>query len=136
MVGHGAKFDRKWEEAIASLLSQRNVEEAARAVGIGVNTLLRWQKVPEFAAAYRDARRAVCMQSIARLQQASTSAVSILWKVMIDPTTPPAIKARVAVSIIELAFKGMLVEDVEARVTELERPVSSRRTRTIDEDQR
>jgi hypothetical protein len=34
MLGHGAKFDHKKEQAIAALLSQ-NVEAAARAVGIG-----------------------------------------------------------------------------------------------------
>ena len=33
MLGHGAKFDHKKEQAIAALLSHRNVEEAARAVG-------------------------------------------------------------------------------------------------------
>ena len=41
MVGHGAKFTRKKEEAIAALLTQRNVEEAARSAGIGTQTLLR-----------------------------------------------------------------------------------------------
>ena len=81
MVGHGAKFDRKKEEAIAALLSQRNVEEAARAVGITANTLLRWQKVPEFATAYRRARPAACAQSTARLQQVSAVVVSTLLKV-------------------------------------------------------
>jgi transposase-like protein len=40
--GHGAKFERKKKEAIAALLTQRNVDEAARAVGIDPNTLLRW----------------------------------------------------------------------------------------------
>ena len=53
MLGHGAKFDHKKEQAIAALLSHRNVEEAARAAGISPNTLLRWTKEPEFAAAYR-----------------------------------------------------------------------------------
>ena len=46
--GHGSKFDRKREEAIAALLTQRNVEDAARAVGIGISALLRWMKEPEF----------------------------------------------------------------------------------------
>lgn len=45
MVGHGSKFGRKKEEAIAALLSQRNIEEAARSVGIGSKTLLRWLRV-------------------------------------------------------------------------------------------
>ena len=44
MTGHGAKFGRKKEEAIAALLTHRNVEEAARAVGISTPTLIRWQK--------------------------------------------------------------------------------------------
>jgi transposase-like protein len=121
MVGHGAKFDRKKEEAIAALLSQRNVEEAARAVGIGANTLLRWLKLPEFVAAYRGARRAAYSQSVARLQQASSAAVSTLLKVMIDPGTPASTKVRAADSVLDHAAKAIEIEDIEARLTELER---------------
>ena len=36
MIGHGAKFGRKKEAAVAALLTARNTEEAARAVGIGL----------------------------------------------------------------------------------------------------
>jgi hypothetical protein len=57
MKGHGSKFSRKMEEAVAALLTHRNHEEAARAVGIGTATLLRWQKEPEFQKAFRAARR-------------------------------------------------------------------------------
>jgi len=57
MTGHGAKFGRKKEEAIAALLSQRNIEEAARQTGVAPRTLLRWLQVPEFQNAYREARR-------------------------------------------------------------------------------
>jgi hypothetical protein len=41
MKGHGAKFTSKMEAAVVALISHRNQEEAARAVGIGVATLLR-----------------------------------------------------------------------------------------------
>jgi hypothetical protein len=58
MIGHGAKFGRKKEQAIAALLTETNAKEAARAIGIGSATLLRWLKEPEFDAAYREARRA------------------------------------------------------------------------------
>jgi len=44
MKGHGSQFDRKMEAAIAALLTQRNVEEAARSIGISANTLLKWMK--------------------------------------------------------------------------------------------
>ena len=129
MAGSGSKFTRKKEEAIAALLTQRNVEEAARAAGIGTQTLMRWLKVPEFDAAYREARRAAFRQSVVRLQQASTAAVSTLLKVMVDPATPPATKVRAADSVLGHAAKAVEIEDIEVRVAALERATEeSKRT--------
>jgi transposase-like protein len=121
MKGHGAKFSRKMEEAIAALLTQRNVEEAARTAGIGPATLLRWLKVPEFQTAYRQARRDAFGQSIARLQQGTSAAATTLIKLLVDANTPPSVKARVADSIFNHASKAIEIEDIEARVSELER---------------
>src|SRR5260370_1385967 len=121
MTGHGAKFGRKKEEAIAALLSQRNIEEAARITGIGPKTLSRWLQVPEFDAAYRKARRDVCSQSRARLQQATGAAVSTLLKVMVDPSTPASTRVRAADSVLDHAAKAIELEDIEVRVAELER---------------
>ena len=121
MRGHGAKFSRKMEEAVAALLTQRNVEEAARAVGVGSATLLRWQKLPEFQAAYRAARRNAFSQSIARLQQMSSAAVTTLGKVMVDQNAPASTRVRAADSVLDHAAKAIELEDIEARVSELER---------------
>jgi len=121
MTGHGTKFPRKMEDAVAALLTQRNIEEAANAVGISTKTLLRWQKAPEFQAAYRDARRAAHAQSIARLQQATSAAVTTLLKVMVDPMTPASTKVRAADSVLDHSGKAIEVEDIEVRVAELER---------------
>ena len=121
MTGHGAKFGRKKEEAIAALLTQRNMEEAARAVGVAPKTLLRWLQVPEFQTAYRKARRDTHGQSIARLQQATGAAVSTLLKVMVDPGTPASTKVRAADSVLDHSAKALELEDIEARVSELER---------------
>ena len=121
MTGHGAKFGRKKEEAIAALLTQRNVEEAARHIGIDVKTLLRWMKLPEFETAYREARRAAFGQSIARLQQGTSAAATTLLKMLIDPNTPASVRARVADSIMKNAIRAVEVEDIEVRIAELER---------------
>jgi hypothetical protein len=121
MRGHGAKFSRKMEEAVAAVLIQKNLEEAARSVGIGTATLLRWQKMPEFKAALRQARRDAYSQSIGRLQQATSAAVSTLLKTMVDPGTPPSTKVRAADSVLSHAAKAIELEDIEARVSELER---------------
>ena len=125
MMGHGTKFGRKKEEAIAALLSQRNIEEAARFVNIGTKTLLRWLRLPEFDRAYREARRAAFSQSIARLQQASSAAAATLLKIMVDPTAPAASRIRAADSVLGHAAKAIEIEDIEARVSELERTAES-----------
>lgn len=110
------EFGRGMEEAIAALLTQRNVKEAARAAGIGTRTLIRWMKLPEFQVAYREARRAAFGQSIARLQQGSSAAVSTLLRIMVDPNSPPSTRVRAADSVLGHAAKAIEIEDIEARV--------------------
>ena len=120
MKGHGTQFDRKMEEAVAALLTQRNIDEAAKAVGIATNTLLNWMKLPEFQAAYREARRVAFGQSIARLQQASSAAATTLMKIMLDASTPASTRLRAADSVLAHAAKAIEIEDIEARVRALE----------------
>jgi hypothetical protein len=127
MARSGVKFGRKMEDAIAALLSQRNVDEAARTAGIGSRTLLRWMKDPEFDAAYRKARRAAFGQTTARLQQGSSAAATILMKLMLDTNTPASTRVRAAEIIVNHAAKAIEIEDIEARVTELEAAAASRR---------
>jgi hypothetical protein len=124
LIGHGAKLGRKQEEAIAALLTQRNTEEAARSIGVAPETLLRWIQLPGFDKAYRQARHAAFRQSIARLQQASSAAVTTLLRVMVDPGTPPSTKVRAADSILDHSAKAIELEDIEVRVAELERAVA------------
>jgi hypothetical protein len=121
MNGHGAKFGQKKEEAIVALLAHRTIEEAALAVKVATKTLLRWLKEPEFSAAYRAAKRVAFGQAIARLHHFSSAAVSILGKVMMDAATPPATKVRAADSILARTAKAIETEDIESRLSELER---------------
>jgi hypothetical protein len=121
MTGHGAKYGRKKEEAIAALLTQRNVEEAARVVGIAPKTLLRWLNVPEFKEAYLQARREVISQATARLQQATGAAVSTLLKIMVNPDTPAPSRVRAIQCVLEFALKGFELEDLEVRIARVEK---------------
>jgi hypothetical protein len=62
--------------------------EAARIVSLSPQTIYRWLKDPEFAAACDEAGQAILGQALARLQQASGAAVTILLKVMHDSNAP------------------------------------------------
>ena len=125
MATRGSILGRKQEEAIAALLTLRNVEEAARAAGIGTRTLLRWLKLPDFQNAYREARREAFGQSTERLQQATAAAATALLKILVDPATPASVRVRAADSIFNHAAKAIEIEDIEARVTALEQAASS-----------
>ncbi|HXS99015.1 MAG TPA: hypothetical protein VN736_30680 [Candidatus Limnocylindrales bacterium] len=120
MTGHGSKFGRKKEEAIHALLSSRSVEDAAEAAGVARTTLLRWLKVPEFQAAYREARRAAVSQANARLQQASSAAAATLLRIMLDPQAPAAARVRAATRVLDAARYTLESEDLEVRLSALE----------------
>jgi hypothetical protein len=125
MKGHGTQFGRKKEAAIAALLTHRNIDEAAKAVGISAPTLISWMKVPEFDQAYREARRDAFRQSIGRLQQASSAAVTTLLKIMVDGAAPASTRLRAADIVLAHTAKAIEIEDIEARVAELERAVET-----------
>ena len=120
MKGHGTKFGRKMEDAVAALLTQRNMEEAAKAVGISTTTLMSWLKQPEFQTAYREAKRAAFSQAIARLQQGSVAAATALLKTIVDPNTPASVRVRASECVLNHGLRALEVEDIEARVAALE----------------
>ena len=83
--------------------------------------------MPEFQKAYREARRAAHGQSIARLQQATSAAVSTLLKVMVDPSTPASTKVRAADSVLDHSAKSIELEDIDARLADIERNLEAQK---------
>jgi AcrR family transcriptional regulator len=120
MTGFREKLGAKQEAAVLAMLTARSVDEAARTAGVAPRTLYRWLKDKEFDAAYREARRMAFGQAIARLQQMSGAAISVLGKVLVDPNTPASTKVRAVDSVLNHAAKAMELEDIAVRVAALE----------------
>jgi len=120
MTGHGAKFGRKKEQAIAALLTQPSQEAAARSVGVAGKTLRTWLKVPEFHRSYLEARREVVGQANARMQQNSGFAASTLLKVMVSQDVPASVRIRAALAVMQLSQKSLQDEDLEIRLAAVE----------------
>ena len=127
MTGHGTKYGRKKEQAIAALLTQRSPEEAAKSIDISPKTLKRWMRQPEFQAEYLQARRDVVHQTNARIQQNSGAAAAVLLKLMADSTTPASVRARAALGLLEQANRSLLLEDLEMRIVALEQASMNQR---------
>jgi hypothetical protein len=111
---------KRQDQFIVALLEHPTLDKAAAALGVSDVTLWRALKTPEFAEAFRRARREAFSQSIARLQHASNAAVGTLLRVMTDREAPAASRVRAADVVLQTALRGMEIEDIEARVTELE----------------
>jgi len=115
------KGNRRQDQAVIALLENPTMDKAAAALGVSGVTLWRWMQDPGFQAVYREARWRAFRQSIARLQQASSAAVSTLLKIMIDPNAPAASRVRAAGEVLDHAAKAIELDDIEARVSDLER---------------
>ena len=55
--------------------------------------------------------------------------MTTLLKIMVDPTAPHSTRVRAADSVLDHSAKAIEIEDVEARVAELERIAASNQTR-------
>ena|SRR3712207_1012470 len=110
----------KQEKAVACLLATATITDAAQRAGVGETTLYRWLKEPDFAAAYRDARREAVGQAIARLQHLSAAAAFVLATTMAERSTPAIVKVQAASKILDLAIRTVELEDLEERIAALE----------------
>jgi len=124
--GRESRVDR----AILALLEHTTAEKAAAAIGVSAVTLWRWMQQEDFQARLRLARRRAYSQSVARLQPASSAAVGTLLRVMTDQAAPAASRVRAADSVLDHAAKAIELEDIEERLSDLERAAEKSKEET------
>src|SRR5260370_42252389 len=115
-----SKKERQREQLILALLQQPGLEKAAAAAGISATTAWRISKTPDFQEEYRRARRDTFSQSIARLQHATTAAVSTLLEVMVDKDRPAASRVRAAHLVLGHASNAIGQGELGVGMEELE----------------
>ncbi len=119
-IGHGSQYELKKDAAIAALLKNANIEQAAKAVDVDAQTLRRWLKIPDFRNTYRAARRELFAECVAGLQWASSIAVQTLTEIMLDTTFSASSRVRAAETVLNHVRQGMEVEDLLVRIEALE----------------
>lgn len=122
--GDSVKKNKKWELAIAALLTTPTIKEAAEKCGMGENTLLSWLKIPEFAEQYKEAKRQVLDVAINRLQTIAGEAVECLRDVLTNQDNPASARVSAAKSVLELSAKAVEIEDISTRLDELEKTIT------------
>ena len=112
------KREQLEDRALAALLSEPTIVQAAAKAGISESTLSRWLAEPSFRARFREARRQVVEQAISALQRATGEAVDALRRNLTCGV--PAAEISAAKAIVEQAIKGVELVDLVERVEQLE----------------
>jgi hypothetical protein len=121
VLAGGDKFNHKWELAIVGLLTKNDLQGAAAHAGVSVNTLLRWLQQDEFQNSYKQAKQQTLKQAVGQLQSAAGEAVQVLRDVAGDDTVSPSARVSAARTILDGAIKVTELQDLEERLTELEK---------------
>ena len=110
------KSDTYMESTLVALLTQPNLQKAAKAAGISYTTLWRRLKDPAFQAAYREARRESVTQAMGQLQLASSSAATALQDIFEDPEVSPSARASAARTVLQMALQAVESDDFQVRI--------------------
>jgi transposase-like protein len=122
--GHGAKSPHKRQAAIAALLTERSIADAARTAGTGTETLYRWMRQPAFLAEYMAAAVAAFGPAMMLAQQRMGDAVTVIRGLAVNTAIPEETRLRADLYIVD-AMKGEVKEDLRAHVAELEPVLTS-----------
>jgi hypothetical protein len=123
-TGSGGK-DARLDKAVLAVMEHVTAEKAAAALGMSTVTLWRLMQTEEFQARLRTARRRAYAQCIGRLQQAASAAAATMLRIMTDASAPAASRLRAADAVLSHAAKALELQDMDARLLDLEKAVKA-----------
>ena len=119
-MARGSRIEYKLEQAIEAIFANKTLEEAAQSISVSLSTLKRWKKRPDFQAAFLEARHDSLDTANARIQQNAGGLAALALKLAADPKTPPSVRVRVTLGLLEHANKTLLLEALAMRIAALE----------------
>jgi len=118
-TGHGAKLPRRAEQAIAALIGQRSVADAARTIGIKAATLRGWLENPAFIAKYAAGACAVYGPAMRLAQQREADAVLLIKSLSTDPAVPEETRLEAVIYRAGLV-QANVIANLESRLSAME----------------
>jgi hypothetical protein len=121
------KKDRKRIEQVLlqALACGATVESAAHKAGIGVRTLYRRFKNPEFRAKVQQFQTDMVNRASGMLTGASLPAVKVMVDLLQDPTVAPSVRRQIAKDLLEMAPRYRECAEIEGRVRDIERRLAN-----------
>jgi hypothetical protein len=119
LTTEGWGLDQDQAATLHAIMSAPTRKEAAHILGISESTLYRRLRDPDLKAAYRAARHEALSDATTALQVTALAAVVALRELVTDRTINPHVRAVVARTVLDFAYKTDELENVEAEIEEL-----------------
>ncbi len=111
----------KQEKLLLAMLTQPNLTKAIEEAGISKKTAYKYQSDPVFKTEYLKQRKEIMSRVTGLLQQASADGVKILYDIAKDTNQPAHARVQAVRTILEYAYKGIELEEIQTRLEEVER---------------
>lgn len=112
-------------KALTALLSKDTVPAAAKACRLSQATLFRFLADPVFKAQYRRARSEIVEHAVVQLQRDCATATKTLRAVCESTDAPASARVAAARAILDGAVKAVELQDLTARMEELEKTIEA-----------
>lgn len=120
----GEKLSKRREMAIAIILQESTMQNAARKIGISYSTLWRWLQQPDFQRALKAARKQAVSQATSTLSRICHESVLTLQEIMNDKNAPASARVSAAKTVLDSGLKGIEMDDLDARLAALEQEIT------------
>lgn len=120
MTDETLKLPGKQERALAALLNNPTVRDAAAEAKVSEATLYRYMREATFAERLKEARRGAVEHLSARLQAKAADAAKVLSDIAEDDSKPASVRVAAARAIIEHTLKAFELGDLAERLKVLE----------------
>ena len=107
------------------MLEGGTIAEAASKSGITARTLQRWLVEPEFCSEYSAAKSRLLESTINKLRSIGLDGVEALRRVAVDKDAPAGAVVSAGRGILEVLLRAVEVQDFGARLTELEKMITT-----------
>jgi AcrR family transcriptional regulator len=114
------KLPGRQEQALAALLSNPTVRDAAKAARLSEATIYRYMRDQLFAERLREARRGLVEQLTTRLQAKADASAKVLSDIAEDDSKPASVRVAAAKAVIDYTLKTFELGDLNERLKVLE----------------
>jgi hypothetical protein len=120
MTRRAGELSPRQRTALEAILAGRTCAAAASAAGVTERTLFAWRRQPGFVRALQEGQDDIFASSRGDLRATAGDAVKALREIINQESAPASARVRAALGTLEYLHRTVELEEMEARMLEIE----------------